>query len=104
MPRQVAHHLSAACGVTDVNRVLQIEVGGDGGQVVGVVVHVVTLGRLRGSPVTAPVMCDDTVVASHEEHHLRVPVVRRQGPAMAEHDGLSLAPVFVEDLHAILGR
>ena len=38
-----------------------------------------------------------------EEQHLRVPVVGRQRPAVAEHDGLTLAPVLVEDLNAVLG-
>src|SRR5438094_7706376 len=47
-------------------------------------------------------MRDATVAASREEHHLRVPVVCREWPAMAENDGLPLAPVLVEDLNAVL--
>src|SRR4029077_19298563 len=36
-----------------------------------------------------------------EEQHLRVPVIGRQRPAMAEHNGLTFAPVFVENLNAV---
>ena len=37
-----------------------------------------------------------------EEHHLGVPIVRRERPAMAEHDRLALAPVLIEYLDAVL--
>jgi hypothetical protein len=39
-----------------------------------------------------------------EEHHLGIPVIGRQRPAMAEYDGLTLAPVLVVDLYAVFGR
>ena len=37
------------------------------------------------------------------KQHLRVPVVSRERPAVAEHDGLSTAPVLIIDLHPIFG-
>jgi hypothetical protein len=51
----------------------------------------------------APVVGDDAEAVVEEEHHLGVPVVRRERPAVAENDGLTLAPILVEDLDAVLG-
>ena len=101
VPGDVAHDLAAAGGVPDVDGVVEIEMGGQRGQVVGVVVHVVTVAGLRGAPVPAPVMGDDAVAVLQEEQHLGVPVVGRQRPAVAEDDRLARAPVLVEDLRAI---
>ena len=75
--------------------------GGQRSEVVGVVVHVVTVAGLRGASVPAPVMGDDAVAVLEEEQHLGVPVVGRQRPAMAEDDRLARAPVLVEDLRAV---
>src|SRR5262249_49063805 len=47
-------------------------------------------------------MSNHPVAPGEEEHHLGVPVVRRQRPSMTEDDGLPCAPVLVEDLHSIL--
>src|SRR5438105_12320444 len=102
MPCQIVDHLAATGGMTDMHRILQVEMTGHRREIIGIVVHVVPVAGLRGPAVTAPVMRDDTVAASHEEHHLRVPVICREWPAMAENDGLPLAPVVVEDLHAVL--
>ena len=49
----------------------------------------------------AAVMGDDAIAVIEEEQHLIVPVIGRQRPAMAEHDGLTFAPVLVEDLNAV---
>src|SRR6185312_7041306 len=51
----------------------------------------------------APVVGDDAVAVLEEEQHLRVPVIGRQRPAVAEDDGLTLSPVLVEDFDAVLG-
>ena len=101
MAADVARHLAAAGGVPDVDGVVQIEVPGQLGQVIGIVVHVVPLTDLRGAAMPAPVVGDDPVAVVQEEEHLGVPVVGRQWPAVAEHDGLSATPVLVEDLRAI---
>ena len=50
----------------------------------------------------APVVGDDAIAVLEEEQHLRVPIIGRQRPAVAEDDGLPLAPVFVVDLRAVL--
>src|SRR3954463_12671377 len=85
-----------------MHRILQVEMRGQRRKIVGIVVHVVPVAGLRGPAVAAAVMRDDAVAPSDEEQHLRVPIVCREWPAMAEHDGLPLAPVLVEDLDAVL--
>lgn len=69
--------------------VAQVEVFDDGGEIVGVVVHVVAVGDLLRPAVPPPVVRDHPVALTEEEHQLGVPVVRRQRPAVAEHDRLS---------------
>ena len=59
MTRQIAHDLAAAGGVADVNGVLEIEMRGDSREIVGVMIHVVTVGGLRRAAVAAPVVGDD---------------------------------------------
>src|SRR5579862_1103929 len=102
-PRQIVHHLAAASGVADVNDILEIEMRGYRCKVVGIVIHVMAVAGLRGPAVAAAVMGDDAIAPIEEEQHLIIPVIGRQRPAMAEHDGLTFAPVLVEDLNAILG-
>jgi len=46
----------------------------------------------------APVADYDAIAVLEEEQHLRVPIVARQLPAVAEHDGLTLAPFFIIDV------
>ena len=103
MPSQIARHLAAAGGMADVNGVLQVEMRGQRRQVIGIVIHVVAVADLGGAAVAAAVMRDDAIAVLEEEQHLRVPVIGRQRPAMAEHDGLTFAPVLVENLNAVFG-
>jgi hypothetical protein len=70
-------------------------------KVVRIVIHVMAVARLGGSAVAAAVMRYDAIAVIEEEQHLCVPVVGRQRPAMAEYDGLTFAPVLVEDLNAV---
>src|SRR5882672_4292048 len=72
-------------------------------QVVCIMIHVMTVAGLAGPAVAAAVMGDDSIAVIQEEQHLRVPVIGRQRPAMAEHDGLPGAPVLVVDLSAVSG-
>src|SRR4030081_422225 len=72
-------------------------------QVVGIVVHVMAVAGLGGSPVAAPVMGDHAIAVLEEEQHLCVPVIGRQRPTVAEHNGLTVSPVLVEDFRAIRG-
>jgi hypothetical protein len=66
-------------------------------EVVRVMIHVMTVTHLAGAAVAAPVVGDDAIAALEEVHHLRVPVISRQRPDVAEHDRLTLAPIPVED-------
>src|SRR5712691_10872085 len=59
---------------------------------------------LGGAAMAAPVVGYDAIAVLEEEQHLRVPIIGRQRPAVAEHDGLTFAPVLVEDLNAVLRR
>ena len=61
MSGDVVRDFAAAGGVPNVDGALEIEVGGQRRQVVGVVVHVVTVAGLRGASVPAPVVGDDAV-------------------------------------------
>src|SRR5882757_5686744 len=62
-----------------------------------------TVASLAGPAVAAAVVGDDPIALVEEEQHLGVPVIGRKRPAMAEHDGLTFAPVLVVDLNPILG-
>src|SRR5437762_2798212 len=53
---------------------------------------------LAGSAVATAIMGNHAIALFEEEEHLRVPIVRGKRPAMAEHYGLTLAPVFVVDV------
>ncbi len=103
VPRQIVHDFAAAGGMADMNGVLEIEKRGQGREVVGVVIHVVPVGRLTGPAVAAAVVGDNAIAMIEEEHHLRIPVIGRQRPAMTEHDGLTRSPILVVDLGAVLG-
>ena len=89
---QIVHDLAAAGGMADVNGVLQIEMRRQRREVVGIMIHVVAVAGLGRAAVAAAVMGDDAIAVIEEEQHLRVPVVGRQRPAMAEHDGLARCP------------
>jgi hypothetical protein len=67
--------LSAACGVTRVYRVLQVEVLDHRRQVVGVMIHVMSVARVGGPTVTATVMRDHSVAMAEEEQHPCIPVI-----------------------------
>ena len=57
----VTNNFAATCGVSDVDGVLEIEMGRQRSEVVGVVVHVVTVAGLGGASVPTPVMGDDAI-------------------------------------------
>src|SRR6476646_5951110 len=66
-------------------------------------IHVMAATGLGGAAMAAPVVGYDAIALLEEEKHLRVPIIGRQRPAVAEHDGLTFAPVLVEDLNAVFG-
>ena len=61
VPGDVAHDLAATGGMPNMDGVLEIEMGSQCRQIVGVVVHVVTIAGLRGAAVPAPIMGDNAV-------------------------------------------
>src|SRR4029077_19755725 len=73
-------------------------------QVVGIGIHVVAVPGLGRSAMAAAVMRDAAKPALAEVEHLRIPIIRAQRPAMAEHNRLPRAPVLVIDLRAIFSR
>src|SRR6266567_490087 len=103
MPSQIMRHLAAAGGMTNMDGVLQIKMRGQSRKVVGIVIHVMAVARLSGPAVASSVMGDDAIAVLEEEQHLRVPVIGRQRPTMAEDDGLTGAPVLVVDIDAVFG-
>jgi hypothetical protein len=44
---------------------------------------------------SAPIRRNDAVTFAQKEKHLRVPIIRRERPAVTEDDGLPAAPVFI---------
>jgi len=47
------------------------------GQIVGIVIHIVPVVGLAGTPMASSIMRYDSVSVIQEEHHLRIPVVGR---------------------------
>src|ERR1700677_182399 len=84
-----------------MDRILEIEMRRERREVVGVVIHIVSVGGLAGASVTSPVMCDDAIAVIQEEHYLRVPVVPRKRPTVRENDRLAAAPILVVNLCAV---
>src|SRR5919106_6712801 len=86
-----------------MNGILQIQMCGQSCQVVGIMVHVVAFAGLGRAAMTAPVVGDHTKTLAEEEEHLSVPIVRRERPAVTEHDRLTFTPVLVVDLRSVFG-
>src|SRR5438034_3174326 len=98
MTAEITHHLAATGRMADVNRILQVEMVGDGLQIVGIMVHVVSAASLSRATMSAPISRNDAETFAEEKKHLRVPIIRRERPTMTEHDRLSAAPVFIKDV------
>src|SRR5262245_51082670 len=87
--------------MTAMDRILEVETLGHGRKVIRVMIHIMPVANLRRPTVAAPVMRYDAITLAQEEQHLRVPVIGRKRPAMAEHKGLTRTPILVEDLDAV---
>jgi hypothetical protein len=85
--------------MADVDRIAEVERGDQLGDVGRIGVHLIAVTGLARTAVTAPVMGDHAIAFAEEEHHLIVPVVGAQRPAVVEHDRLRVfrAPVLVEN-------
>ena len=75
MTGEITHHLAAARRMADVNRILQVEMVGDGLQVIGIVIHVMAVGYLRRTTVSPSIMGDNAEAFTEEEKRLRIPIV-----------------------------
>jgi len=91
--------------MSDVDGVPEVEGSSQLGNVGGIGVHLVACVGLVRAAVAAAVMRDHAVALRQEEQHLVVPVIRRERPAVMEHDGLCIAgaPILVEDAGAVGG-
>src|SRR5262249_38635078 len=87
-------------GMADMNCVFQVQMAGHCSEVIGIMIHVMAFADLSGSAMASAIMRNDAIPALEEEQHLSIPIVGRKRPAMAEHDWLALAPVFVKDFYA----
>lgn len=70
----------------------------------GVSVHFISAAGLGRTAVATTVMGNDPIAFKEEEHHLGVPIVGAQRPAVIEEGGLRAfrRPVLVIDLDAVL--
>jgi hypothetical protein len=59
---------------------------------------------LARATVPAAIMHDPSISTSSQKEHLGLEGIRRERPATAENHGLSVAPILVINLRAILGR
>src|SRR5258708_3063105 len=66
-------------------------------------IHVMAVVGLGGPAMAAPVVGEHAEAFAEEEQHLRVPIIGRQRPAVAKHDGLPLSPVLIVNLRAVFG-
>src|SRR5436190_24374536 len=98
MTAEIAHYLGAAGRMADVNGIFQVEMFGDGLQIVGIMVHVVSAAGLSRATMSAPISRNDAETFADEKKHLRVPIIRRERPAVTEHNRLPAAPVFIIDV------
>src|SRR5271156_3601635 len=67
-------------------------------------VHIVAVASLSRASMATAVMGDHAIAMMQEEQQLRVPIIGRKRPAMAEHNRLTFTPVLVVDRDAILCR
>ncbi len=103
VPCDIARDFAATGRVPDMDRVLEIERCDEFGDIGGIGIHVVANERLGGTAVAAPVVGDDPVSLRQEEHHLVVPVVDAERPAVVEDDRLAGAPILVVNFGAVFG-
>src|SRR3546814_3862758 len=84
----VAGHLAAAGRMADEDRVFEVQMLDQRRQVVGVGIHLVAVPGLAGAAVAAAIMANGAIALGGEGHHLRLPGIGTEGPAVAEHHRL----------------
>jgi hypothetical protein len=88
--------------MADMYGIAQIEVLYNGSGISGVMVHIVAFWHLAWATVTAAIESDNPVAVLGEEQHLGIPVIGAEWPVMVKNDWLAAAPIFAEDLDAVL--
>src|SRR5690606_12937939 len=101
----VARDFAAACGVANMDGILQVKCFDDGESVGSVMVHIVTVGDLSGAAMAAAVVSNDTIALGEEEQHLAIPIVRGERPSVVEDNWLGIlrAPVLIKNVNAVFG-
>src|SRR5579863_382018 len=82
-------------GVADIEGLHQLV------DVCSVRIHFIASFGLRGTAMSAPVMSNHAKTALEKEHHLRVPIVCRERPAMMKEKRLSRSPILVINLRSV---
>src|ERR1019366_7254347 len=100
----IAGDFTTSSGEADQNRAFEVERFDQSREVIGVGVHVVASPGLARAAMASTVMSDRAIAVGCQEYHLTLPTIGIQWPAVAEHDGLSCAPILVIDLGAVFGR
>jgi hypothetical protein len=62
--------------MADMDRILEAEMRRHRGEIVGIMVEIVPVARLRRASMSTPVMRDYAIALAQKEKHLRVPIVR----------------------------
>ena len=100
----VPHDFAAASRMTNKDDVAQVERLDHGGQVVGITVHRVAVPGLTRTTVPTTIVGDQPETVRRHEQELRVPHVRVERPAVAEHHRATRPPVLVEDRRTVVRR
>src|SRR3546814_1333449 len=90
---------TAAGGMADMDHAPKVESLHQIDHIGRICVHVIAFARLAGTTVTTPVVRNHPIALTKKEHHLIVPIIGAERPAMMEHDCLRIfgAPILVED-------
>jgi hypothetical protein len=81
--------------------ILQIQRFHQLGEIIGIGVHIVTLPRLAGPPMTSAIMRDATVASAGQKEHLIFKRVRVQAIGVVEYNGLPFPPIFKIEFGAV---
>ncbi len=96
MAADIAGDLAASRRMSDMNRLLQVKMLHQSGQVVGIGIHVVAPPGLVRATMAAAIMRNHAISVRCQIKHLVFEGVRRKRPSVAEYDWLALAPILEE--------
>src|ERR1700722_8640466 len=60
--------------------------------------------KAKRAAMASAIVSDHAITSLQEEKHLRIPIIRREGPPVVEDNRLTCAPILVEDLCSVFGR